>query len=168
MVKQPNTSFVDADRRLGQDARIVIWAFFYSLVRRQKQHEWRQSLKFAKALILINGILFIGFGLGFILAPVFFSTLFTGGHFTTPSAIIDVRATYGGLALGLGIWLVICTKQNVRLGLVGSFAILASLIIGRVTGIALDGSANIFMQIFLAAEVLFLLATWYALRAIKQ
>lgn len=123
---------------------------------------------FGKALVLVNGILFIGFGLGFILAPVLFTNLFTGGHFTTPSAIIDVRATYGGLALGLGIWLVICANQNVRLGLVGSFAILASLILGRVTGIALDGGANIFMHIFLAAEVLFLLATWFALRCTKQ
>jgi hypothetical protein len=125
-------------------------------------------LKFGKALVLVNGILFIGFGLGFVLAPIYFSTLFTGGQFTTPSAVTDVRATYGGLALGLGIWLVICSKQHIHLGLVGSFAVLASIIVGRVTGIAVDGGANIFMYIFLAAEVLFLLATWYALRAIKQ
>lgn len=35
-------------------------------------------MKFAKALVLVNGILFIGFGLGFILAPVFFSTQIRG------------------------------------------------------------------------------------------
>lgn len=125
-------------------------------------------MKFDRALVLVNGILFVGFGLGFIFAPVFFFALFTGGHFTTPSAIIDMRATYGGLALGLGSWLVICAKQNVGLGLLGSFVVLAAVIVGRLTGIALDGGANLFMYLFLAAELLFFLATWYALRLGKQ
>lgn len=125
-------------------------------------------MQFGKTLVLVNGILFISFGLGFMLAPVFFSSLFTGAQLSTSSAIIDVRATYGGLSLGLGIWLIICAKQHIRLGLVGSFTVLASLIIGRITGIVLDGGANMFMYLFLAAEVLFFLVTWYALRIIKQ
>lgn len=125
-------------------------------------------MKFDRALVFVNGILFIGFGLGFILAPVFFFALFTGGEFTTSSAIIDARATYGGLALGLGIWLVICSKQDVRLGLLGSFVVLAAVIVGRITGVALDGGANLFMYLFLAAEVLFFLATWYAFRLGKK
>lgn len=121
-------------------------------------------MKFSNGLVLVNGILFIGFGLGFILAPVFFFTLFTDGQLTTPSAIIDVRATYGGLGLGLGIWLITCAKRNIRLGLVGSLIVLAAIVIGRITGIALSGHANTFMYVFLAAELAFFLATWYALR----
>lgn len=124
-------------------------------------------MKFSQALVLVNGILFIGFGLGFVIAPVYFSTLFTGAHFATPSAIIDVRATYGGMALGLGIWLVVCARQHVRLGLLGSLAVLVSIVTGRLVGIVLDGGANVFMYVFLVAELLFLLATWYAWRANK-
>ena len=76
----------------------------------------------------------------------------------------------GGIAkaLGLGIWLAICTKQDIRLGLLGSFVVLAAVIVGRITGIALDGGANLFLYLFLAAQVLFFLATWYALRLGKK
>lgn len=98
-------------------------------------------MKFSNGLVLVNGILFIGFGLGFILAPVFFFTLFTDGQLTTPSAM-----------------------RNIRLGLVGSLIVLAAIVIGRITGIALSGHANTFMYVFLAAELAFFLATWYALR----
>lgn len=121
-------------------------------------------MTFNKALVLVNGILFIGFGLGFMTAPVYFSALFTGAQLTTASAIIDVRATYGGMALGLGIWLVVCARQHIRLGLIGAFAVLTSIVLARLVGIVLDGGANGFMYAFLAAEVLFLLATSYALR----
>ena len=125
-------------------------------------------MNFGKALVLTNGILFIGFGLGFLFSPVFFYNLFTGGAFTTSSAAIDVRSTYGGLALGLGIWLLIASKQNVHLGLQGALAVLASLVVGRVMGISFDGSPNMFMHVFLAAEVVFLFATLYALRKSRQ
>lgn len=122
---------------------------------------------FSNGLVFANGILFIGFGLGFMIAPACFSALFTGAQLTTASAIIDVRATYGGMALGLGIWLVVCARQDIRLGLIGAFAVLTSIVLTRLVGIVLDGGANGFMYAFLAAEVLFLLATGYAWRSNK-
>jgi len=121
-------------------------------------------VKFGKWLVLVNGVLFVGFGLGFIVAPSYFSGLFTGGTFTTASAAIDVRATYGGLGLGVGIWLLLCLKRNVRLGLLGSLVVLASIVFGRTVGLVADGNPNNFMFVFLVAEVAFLVATLYALR----
>lgn len=37
------------------------------------------AMKLDKALVLANGIVFIGFGLGFMFAPVYFSTSFEFG-----------------------------------------------------------------------------------------
>ena len=95
-------------------------------------------MRLGRALVIVNGVLFAGFGLGFMAAPSFFSGLFTGGVFSTPSAIIDVRATYGGLGLGLGLWLLLCSKEHVRLGLVGSLIVLTSIMLGRVAGLIVD------------------------------
>lgn len=125
-------------------------------------------MRLGRALVIVNGVLFAGFGLGFMAAPSFFSGLFTGGVFSTPSAIIDVRATYGGLGLGLGLWLLLCSKEHVRLGLVGSLIVLTSIMLGRVAGLIVDGNPNSFMLVFLGAEVAFVLATLYALNGTKQ
>lgn len=125
-------------------------------------------MKFAKRLVLINGVLFVGFGLGFLIAPVFFSSLFTGGTLTTSSAAIDLRATYGGLGLGIGVWFLLCAKSNVRLGVLGAIAVLASIVIGRVIGLVVDGAPNMFMYVFLLAEVVFLLASLFALRKVSE
>jgi len=121
-------------------------------------------VRFGKVLVFVNGVLFVGFGLGFMAAPVFFSGLFTGGVFSTTSAIIDVRATYGGLGLGLGFWFLLCSKENIRLGLQGSLVVLASIILGRVVGLIMDGGPNMFMFVFLGAEVVFFLAALYAIK----
>jgi len=122
-------------------------------------------MNFGNLLVAVNGVLFVGFGLGFIVAPGFFTGLFTGGVLSTPSAAIDMRATYGGLGLGIGIWLLLCAKENVRVGLLGSLFVLASIILGRIVGLVVDGSPTGYMYIFLGAEVLFLLLVIYALRS---
>jgi hypothetical protein len=125
-------------------------------------------VKFAKALVVVNGILFVGFGLGFIVAPSFFSSFFTGGVPATSSAAIDLRATYGGLGLGTGVWFLLCAKSNLRLGVLGAIAVLASIVLGRVIGLAVDGTPNIFMYLFLLAEVVFLLASLFALKMVGK
>jgi hypothetical protein len=38
-------------------------------------------MKFAEGFLLINGILFVFFGLSFVFAPGYFINLFTGGAF---------------------------------------------------------------------------------------
>lgn len=116
----------------------------------------------AKRLVLVNGMLFVGFGLGFIAAPGFFWESFTGDVFTSSSAAIDVRATHGGLGLGVGISLLLCAKDNVRLGLLGSLIVLGSIICGRVVGLIADDNPNSFMYIFLLGEAALFLAGIFA------
>ena len=124
-------------------------------------------MNIGKTLVFVNGVLFVGFGLGFIIAPGFFLKLFTETTLSLPSAVIDVRATYGGLGLGVGVWLLLCFKDNVRLGLLGSLVVLASIILGRTIGLIVDGNPNVFMFVFLGAEMVFFLAALYALKSTK-
>jgi hypothetical protein len=121
-------------------------------------------MKFAKYLILVNGILFVVFGLSFVFAPTALFEPATGSPLATPSAVIDVRATYGGLGLGTGIWFLVCFRHSIRLGLLGSLALFASIVIGRCVGLAVDGNPTDHMLGFLGLEVAFLLATLYALK----
>ena len=114
-------------------------------------------MKFPKTLLWINALLFILFGIGFILAPQFLSQLITGATPSTTSALTDMRATYGGTSFGIGLFFGLCARQpsSLRMGLTASLLILASIAGGRFVGILIDGSPNYFMFVLLVAEILF-------------
>lgn len=116
-------------------------------------------------LVLIFGGLFTAiFGLSFIFAPHVFFEMYTGGSFSTASAAIDVRTTYGGFSFGIGLFLLYCSKHNIRMGLMASLLALVGIIPARLLGYALDGSPNGYMHIFLGLEILLLVLTIVALR----
>ncbi len=124
-------------------------------------------MKFPATLLWINAALFAAFGAGFIVAPAYLSQIITDATPGTTSAMIDMRATYGGMALGTGLLFGLCASQSgaQRVGLIASLLILAGIAAGRLAGIFLDGSPNSFMFILLAAELLF---TGLAIVALKQ
>ncbi len=113
-------------------------------------------MKASKVVLLVNSVLFMLFGTGFMFAPAAFSQWITGAAPNTPSAMIDMRATYGGLALGIGIlWWSYANNGTLRIGLFSAFLVLGSVAGGRIIGIFLDGSPNAFMFILLVVEVIF-------------
>ena len=110
----------------------------------------------AKFLLWVNAILFVLFGVGFILAPLPLAQWITGSTPSTTSGIIDLRATYGGLALGIGIFWALCASNgSERNGLLSAILVLSAVAIGRITGILLDGTPNLFMFLLLTAEIIF-------------
>lgn len=120
-------------------------------------------------LVLIFGGLFTAiFGLSFIFAPHMFFEMYTGGNLSTSSAAIDVRSTYGGFSLGIGLFLLYCSQNNVRNGLIMSLLALLGIIPSRLLGYTLDGSPTDYMHIFLGLEILLLVLTLVALRKTKQ
>jgi len=123
-------------------------------------------MQLGRTLLWVNAGLFIAFGVGFALAPAYFAGLFTGDVPSTTSAAIDMRATYGGLGIGVGIWLLLSQGQT-RLGLQGLCAVLGAIAFGRALGLGIDGSANGFMLAFLASEIGMLLLAFYAMRRIR-
>lgn len=123
-------------------------------------------MKFGKVLVWINFWLFIAFGLGFVLAPEALATLITGAAPITPSAITDMRATYGGMALGLASIFGFCGRNEdyVQLGVQGVFAVMVALAGARIFGMVIDGTPNIFMFALLFAEVVMAILAFSALR----
>ena len=128
-----------------------------------------ETMRIGKTLLWINCCLFVGFGLGFVLAPTVLATLVTGSAPATPSAITDMRATYGGMALGLAYIFRLCAgrEEYVRLGLRGILAVMVALAAARLLGIVLDGAPNIFIFILLLAEVAMVVASLAALAKVR-
>jgi uncharacterized membrane protein len=125
-----------------------------------------ESMKFAANLLRVNAVLFIVFGICFVVAPEFFAYELTRSVPWTSSALIDMRATYGGMGLGIGLlfWFLASQRETVIAGLVSSFLLLGATAMARMVGFVADGSPNIFMQVRFGAEVLFVVLSAAALK----
>ena len=112
-------------------------------------------MSLAVLLLRITSVLFVAFGIGFAVAPQDLAELVTGAAPSVSSAVTDMRATYGGVPLGIGLFIGYCARrpETVRLGLLASLAVVASLGAARLVGIIVDGSPNGFMLVFLATEM---------------
>ena len=127
------------------------------------------SRTFPVVLLWVIAALFAGFGFGFAVAPKFFADFFIPGAApTVPSAVIDMRATYGGVAFGIGLFFgVAATRpQWLRPALVASLLVDSSIGAARAVGIVADGNPNAWMLFFLATEVIFAGVIVLALRQV--
>lgn len=77
-----------------------------------------------------------------------------------------MRATYGGMGLGIGLFFGFCARRpsTVRLGLFASLFVLATTAAARTVGFLCDGSPNVFMLLLLGAELLFVVLIVAALK----
>ena len=121
-------------------------------------------------MLWLNSALFIVFGVCFIAAPAFFATVITGAAPGTSSALIDMRATYGGMGLGVGLFFGFCARHpsTVQLGLFASLFVLATTAAARMVGFFGDGSPNVFMFLLLGTELLFVVLIVAALRQFRN
>ena len=116
-----------------------------------------------KLLLWINAILFMLFGIGFVLAPSPLAQWITNSAPGTSSGMIDLRATYGGLALGIGVFWAICASNgSERNGLLSTILVLSVVALGRIIGILLDGTPNTFILLLLTAEIIFAILNFMA------
>jgi hypothetical protein len=127
-------------------------------------------MTFPVKLLWINALLFIPFGAAFIAAPNGLSLFLTGTAPGTPSAVTDMRATYGGMALGAGLFFGFCVRHPtlLRAGLLASLLVLSGIAGGRLMGILIDGSPNPFIIALLAAELLFVVLFTITLKRIQN
>ena len=97
-------------------------------------------MSLGRVLLWGVGLMLVAFGLAYLVSPVSMLEL-TGGTASTPAAITDVRATYGGFQLGLGAFLCWSALASER---VPSALLALSLVAGaiggcRLLGVAVDG-----------------------------
>ncbi|ARN76028.1 DUF4345 domain-containing protein [Oceanicoccus sagamiensis] len=97
-------------------------------------------MKLARGFLIFNGLIFGSYGIQCLLDPAVVSEL-TGMQLSTNTAIIEVRAMYGGLQLTMGLYLLYCAMQIVRVsqGLLVAIFIFAGMAGARSFGLAIDG-----------------------------
>lgn len=121
-----------------------------------------------RILIVVSASIFLYFGGWLLCIPTALEGI--GIELTTAEAVIDVRATYGGLELGLSLFLFIAQGRPHwhRGALLLSALAIGGFGFGRLSGILLAGEATPLMWFFLAIEVLAAGVMTWAYRAARE
>ncbi|MBC9252303.1 hypothetical protein A9179_18690 [Pseudomonas alcaligenes] len=108
---------------------------------------------FVRILLAAQALILAGFGLAYFIQPHQLANL-SGMLLMETAAITDVRAYYGGLQLGLGLWLLLALlrAELQRPALMLLVLLYASLFAARLGGLWLDGGAqqtfNLYAMLF--------------------
>lgn len=114
-------------------------------------------------IIRLNAVFFFIYGLVFMFIPETMLYWVTESSLNTSSAMIDTRATYGGMSLAIGLLLYYFSIKEVyqQLGLVFVILIMGNMALGRGLGILIDKDANTLMWLYLIGELTTLfLSAW--------
>jgi hypothetical protein len=122
-------------------------------------------MSLARTYLRILGAMTLFFGLIYLLSPRSMTDP-TGFGPLGPSATTDVRATYGGLQIGLGLFLLWAAAQEarVRVALVLQVLTIGAVAASRAFGILLDGEASGLLVAALLFEILLTLVSVALLR----
>jgi hypothetical protein len=107
----------------------------------------------ARILLAVQALLLAGFGLAYFIRPQEMANL-SGMLLMEPAAVTDVRAYYGGLQLGLAVWLglALLRADLLRPALMLLVLLYTSLFVARLGGLWLDGGAqqtfNLYAMLF--------------------
>jgi hypothetical protein len=96
----------------------------------------------AKVLLRLGALVLAIVGIGFLAVPVQWAAI-VDIQLPTATARTDLRATYGGFDLAVGVYLWLCARREdwVRPGLVALGIVAAGFGGGRVLGMLVEGSA---------------------------
>ena len=112
-------------------------------------------MTFSRLLVQLTALVFATYGLAFAIAPAFMAEFSTAAVPQSASALIDTRATYGGMSVAVGLILFLLASQanTIRVGLQAVLLLMLGMAVGRMLGMALDGAANTLMFVYLALEL---------------
>jgi len=118
-------------------------------------------------VVRLNALVFLLYGLAFSVFPEALSRLVVGTAPGTVSGVMDMRATYGGMSVAVGILLLVLAsgRKTVRQGLVAVMLLMLSMAAGRLLGMVMDGTGNALMSAYLALEIaMAALVSWLLVR----
>ena len=117
-----------------------------------------------RLLILVSALIFAGFGTWIFVMPEALEMV--GITLTSGEARADIRATYGGLQLGIAAFLLIVQSRPewYRAGLLMALCGAAGLSTCRLVGMLVDGGATPLMLVFFAVEAFGVVVLTVALR----
>jgi Domain of unknown function (DUF4345) len=112
---------------------------------------------------------FAGFGIALLIFPNLIGLI--GVKELKNSGLVEIRAMYGGLQLGLGLFFLLALNRPrwVRAGLVLQVCILGGLVIGRIFGlVVVNWQAKPLVYLILAAELILAILGTSALISYKK
>jgi len=123
----------------------------------------------AKAFLLFGAVVFLGIGVMFLAAPVYWGSV-VEIPLPTAMARTDFMATYGGLDFAVGVFLGISALRTgwVRPGLLALGLAAAGFCGGRLLGILVEGTASPLMLAFAAIEATSAAVAFYLLRNARE
>jgi len=119
-----------------------------------------------RIVLALDAFLFAGFGALYWISPVAMAEK-VGIAMIGPGAVIDVQGLYGGLELGLGVFLGSCalSVDRTRLGLVAGACVLCGIALSRIVAVARFGLPDSSVAVLIGLDVLgAILNLWFALR----
>lgn len=111
---------------------------------------------FSRFIVWGNALFFILYGLAFLLMPGQLADWITDATPGSASALMDMRATYGGMTIAVGVlFALLGTREATHAMALQAIALVLLLMAtGRALGMAMDGAANIYMWLYLVGELL--------------
>lgn len=122
----------------------------------------------ARFYLLGFGLLSLAFGLAYLLSPAGLTEAADFGSLS-PAASTDIRATYGGFQLGMGLFLLWSSRSAERYagGLLLVVLVMGLVLASRALGLLLDGGPNDFHKSALVFESLLTLTSFAVWRRVR-
>jgi hypothetical protein len=100
----------------------------------------------------LAALAFAGFGVALLVRPALLGVL--GVELSRGAAATEIRAFYGGLELGLALFFALASTRDawLRPALFAQSAALGGIVLARLIGMVVDGSAEPLVLLFLAVE----------------
>jgi hypothetical protein len=110
-------------------------------------------MSFDRVVLVVAGVFVLLAGVACLVAPASFAT--QAGLAATPSGLTEIRAFYGGLQVGLGCFLIWCSRQQglVLAGLLLVVFAVGAIGLARVLGLLIDQEPTGYLVGNLAIEV---------------
>lgn len=125
-------------------------------------------MRIAQTYLALMAVMSVVFGVIYLFWPSMMTDPMGFGALA-PAAVTDVRATYGGFQIGMGVFLLWClTPTRVRGGLLLTLLTVGAVAACRAIGLVIDGAVTSNLQGVLVFEVVLTVVTlvlWLRTRA---
>lgn len=96
-------------------------------------------MRAARIFLILMALMSLGLGTVYLVAPLAMTTTMGFGQLR-PSALTDVRATYGGFQIGTGLLMAFCLRPDrLKVGMLLALLLSAAIAVSRAIGLTLDG-----------------------------
>lgn len=109
-------------------------------------------MKVNHVVLSFYAALFITFGIIAHITPALLTNALNI-QLQAPAANIEFMATYGGLFLGLGLFMLYCTKNHRDLGLICVLLTMGSMLLSRVSGAFIFSGVDVIQTIYISGEL---------------